>query len=57
MIWDALNSLSAWLCKTIYPLIAYAYKLFYNIGVLRIIKNDKIEPIYQRITLDRKSVV
>ena len=51
MIWDALNSLSAWLCKTIYPLIAYAYKLFYNIGVLRIIKNDKIEPIYQRITL------
>ena len=51
MVWDALNSLSAWLCKTIYPLIAYAYKLFYNIGVLRIIENDKINPIYQRVTL------
>ena len=51
MIWDALNELSAWLCQTIYPLIAYIYKLFYNIGVLRIIKDDKINPIYSRITL------
>lgn len=51
MIWEALNSLAAWLCQTIYPLIAYAYKLFCEIGVLRIIKDDKINPIYQRITL------
>lgn len=51
MIWEALNSLAAWLCQTIYPLIAYTYKLYCEIGVLRIIKNDKINPIYQRITL------
>lgn len=51
MVWEALNSLAAWLCQTIYPLIAYIYKLFCEIGVLRIIKNDKINPIYQRITL------
>lgn len=51
MVWDALNTLMAWLCETIYSLIAYAYKLFYNIGALRIINSDKIEPIYNSITL------
>lgn len=51
MVWDALNILSAWLCQTIYPLIAYVYKLFYNIGTLRIITDEKINPIYNRITL------
>ena len=50
-VWDALNSLSAWLCQAIYPLIAYAYKLFYNIGTLRIIGDENISPIYNRITL------
>lgn len=51
MIYDALNSLAAWLCQTIYPLIAYVYKLFYNIGTLRIIENEDIQPIYDRFTL------
>lgn len=51
MIWDALDSLMAWLCQVIYPLIAYAYKLFYNIGTLRIIKDENLTPIYNRITL------
>ena len=51
MIWDALDSLAAWLCQVIYPLISYAYKLFYNIGTLRIINDEKISPIYNRITL------
>ena len=51
MIYDALNALAAWLCQTIYPLIAYAYKLFYNIGTLRIIENEDIQPIYERFTL------
>lgn len=51
MIYDALNSLAAWLCQTIYPLIAYVYKLFYNIGTLRIIENEDIQPIYNRFTL------
>lgn len=51
MVWDALDSLAAWLCQVIYPLISYAYKLFYNIGTLRIINNENISPIYNRITL------
>ena len=51
LIWDALDSLMAWLCQVIYPLIAYAYKLFYNIGTLRIIKDENLTPIYNRITL------
>ena len=51
MISDALDSLMAWLCQVIYPLIAYAYKLFYNIGTLRIIKEDNLTSIYNRITL------
>ena len=51
MIWDALDSLMAWLCQVIYPLIAYSYKLFCNIGTLRIIKDENISAIYNRITL------
>mgnify|MGYP004445400141 CR=1 FL=1 len=51
MIWDALNALMAWLCQVIYPLIGYAYKLFYNIGTLRIIKSDGVNKIYDRVTL------
>lgn len=51
MIFDALNDLAAWLCQTIYPLIAYIYKLFSNIGTLRILEQDNIDPIYKRVTL------
>lgn len=50
-IYDALDSLAAWLCQVIYQLIAYLYRLFYNLGDLRIINNEKISPIYNRITL------
>ena len=50
-IWDALNYLAAWLCQAIYPLIAYLYRIFYNLGDLRIINNEKIDPIYNRVTL------
>lgn len=50
-IFNALDSAVAWLCQVIYQLIAYLYRLFYNLGALRIIKNDKIIPIYNRVTL------
>lgn len=50
-IYDALDSLAAWLCQVIYQLIAYLYRLFYNLGDLRIINNENISPIYNRITL------
>ena len=50
-IWDGLNTLTAWLCQAIYPLIAYLYRIFYNLGDLRIINSEDIDPIYNRVTL------
>ena len=50
--WEsAFRGVFALLCKAIYPIISILYKLFINITQVRILQSEKIEPIYQRITM------
>lgn len=50
--WEgAFRGLMALLCKFIYPVISFLYKLFINISQIRILESEQIQPIYQRITM------
>ena len=46
-----IRDLLAMLCQLIYPLISWLYTLFMNISKVNILSTDKIQPIYQRVTL------
>lgn len=46
-----LRSLWASLCKVVYQLIADLYDLFMNVAKVKILSQNDIKPIYQRVTL------
>ncbi len=46
-----LRDIWASLCQLIYKLIAFLYELFMNVAKVKLLTQDDIKPIYQRITL------
>ena len=48
---EALRGICAWLCNTIYPLIAGLYDIFMGIATINFFDNDLTSEIYKRVTL------
>ena len=46
-----LRNIWASLCQLIYKLVAFLYELFMNVAKVKLLTQDDIKPIYQRITL------
>ena len=46
-----LRGLWASLCQVIYKLIAFLYELFINLASVKLLTDNNIKPIYQRVTL------